>query len=338
MNLLVDPLIFAVPRLETSQEELDDYVEYLSSWGQDFFNGEHNFMVSEACVFALENTGRYPYLDKLQALWEYASETELGCTDVFNACIKVLTNMPYLEDRIPQLKEVALDENSVRVRPDLLQRQPDEVVINAFQETLGHVAYAKFSIPESIATNLLLLSYPIEDCSLAEIWAEVLAQTDEELSVYADVLIITTPDELLDLLDFADFWEDTNRVIRWKARQLQCHEGLSPFKVHTTFNESIKSKGIQNQHSLMDRIFRQCVMLLTMNWTAIEAHELGDPQHECGRWKAFRLYITEDAVGWRLHYWRRGDEFYLMQVTPHNNFDIDEPEEIRDENFTIRSN
>lgn len=337
MDLLVDPLVFAVPPAQVTGQELDEYVSYLVQWRDDFIAGEHNFMIGRSCAFALDDNDCYPYIEKLQEIWQQNKIIDTDYMDVYNACIKVLSNLPFFEERIPELDEIDLFEDTVHVRPDLLERQPEKVA-QAFQETLGYVAYARSVIPESIAGNLLLLTYPIEGESLAEIWAKVLTESPEdtdytELSIYSEVTLVVAPDDLLDLMEFSDIWEDTYRAIQWKARNMQRQHALSPFKVHTTFNESIKKNDLQQQAGLLDRIFRQCVLLLNMEWTAIETHELGKPQHTVHNWKSFRLYITEGSPGWRLHYWRRGNEFYLMHVFEHDIDYIDVPNELHNKDF-----
>jgi hypothetical protein len=333
MNLLVDPLVFAVPSLTASQEELTSFVKYLVQWSDEFTAGQHSFMLSEACVFALQDADCYPFIDRLQNLWQYANETELECKDVFNACIKVLTNMPYLEDRIPELAEIALDETTVSVRPDLLTRQP-EIVASAFQQTLGQVAYAEAKISETVARNLLLLTYPIEGSSLAEIWGRALAESGE-IAIRAEISMVYDPEGMLDYMELADLWEDSRQALKWQARRMGEDAVFAPFKVAPEFNLSIKERATESQQALLETIFRKCVYLLTRQWTAIKAHELGQPQHRIGKWKAYRLVITEGNTGWRVHYWRRGDEFYLMQFGPHNNYDIDAPKELYDEAFSI---
>lgn len=339
MDFLVDPLVFSLPSEKAPRQALEIYVDFLIQWQYLFANSTYNFMMSSACVYSLDEMGLYPYLENLEKIWKYAQEETMDVRDVFNACIKVLSNWPFLEERIPHLDKIEIYEDTVRIRPDLLDRQP-EAVDEAFRQALGYVAYARAFIPESIASNLLLLTYPISGQSLAEIWATVLAESSDQygltdVNIYSDILLVTTPDELLDFMELSDFWEDTERAIRWKARQMQREYLLSPFKVHTTFNESIKANELHLHGGVLDRIFRQCVLLLSREWVAIETHKLGKPQHEVNEWKSFRLYITEGKSGWRLHYWRRGDEFYLVQIPPHDNYDIDEPAELSDKDFRL---
>ena len=334
MDLLIDPVIFAVPALSDNEQDLVNFVEYLAQWSDEFIGNQNNFMVSEACVFALEDAGCYPYMDQFQALWQYTNETELECKDVFNACIKVLTNMPFLEDLLPELDGIALDETTVQVRPDLLKRQP-EAIVSAFQLTLGQLACVRVMIPDSFATNLSLLTYPIEGETLAEIWAKALAEPTE-LSVHTQIDLVYEPKKTLKTVQLADIWERSLEAIKWQAKEMRLSKTIAPFKVSPNFNHSIKERGLQNHQALLETIFRKCVLLLTKQWAVIEAHELGRPQHQIGKWKAYRLYITTTAPGWRLHYWRRGNEFYLMQIVSHNEDHIDVPEELNNEDFCIQ--
>jgi predicted hydrocarbon binding protein len=330
MDLLVDPLVLAMPLVSANQQELVEYIECLSHWSTEFIAAQHNFMFSEGCAFALDEAGCYPDIEEMKILWKNVNEVQIDCRDAFNACIKVLTNMPFLEDRIPELRDIAVDEASVRMCPDLLERQLEHV-IPAFQETMGQIAYARSIIPESIAVNLRLLTYPIQGDSVAAIWANVLVESGER-AIESNVQLIYQPDDLLDLINI---WEENQRAIEWKARNMSVTIRLCPFKVSPEFNRSIIEKGQQKQSILLHTIFRKCVLLLTKQWTTIEAHELGRPQRQIGKWKAYRLHVTNSSPGWRLHYWRRGDEFYLMQLVQHDQDDIAVPTEFSDAEFCV---
>lgn len=334
MHLLVDPVLYAVPTIDDDKEAHIDYIDHLSQWSDEFREKKHHFYVWPECIDALNDAGCFPYPDVLKQLWARVDEHIISYDYAFAACCRLL-EPPNLPDWIkdPNLYEMLVEDAAFQIRPDLLERLPSEVA-EAFQQTLGKVAYIKEIYEESPISDLHLVTHPVLGEPVAIITAEVMTH-DETTQVNSDLPLITSPDDLDALQDIAQQWQDVPTAIAWTKREmirkgeLPSSAQLAPFAVDPEFATSIERHQFDKNIGRLNKIYRQCVLLLTGNilYNTEEHHFLGKPnQRRSGEWRARRLHITKSPSAIRLHYWHDGQRFILMEVLGHHDhFAIDEP-------------
>lgn len=334
MDMLVDPVVFALPAIEETDEVRMQYIHHLVCWNDELRTSNHNFFVSEACILALYDSERYPSMDALQNLWSFVGEEAIDYRDVFRACKRLFMNTPYLEDRVSELREVIVDRAGVQVRPDLILRLQNPIA-SAFRETLGHIAYARVTVTDSVASGMLLVTHPVNGNSLARINAPIESKVGSQI-FEADVVLVSEPDDLLALISLSEIWQDTKQAIQWARQKMIREKNLAhdsqmySFKTAPSFNKSIQKYHYERRPNQLIQIFRKCVLLLSDNlpYDKQTHHGLGQPNpHRVNGWLAWRLHITGSPVALRLHYWRRENDFIFMQVAPHENYDIGDPSE-----------
>jgi hypothetical protein len=332
MDLLVDPVVFALPLESEAEDAHLRYVQQLSAWSGELCTMRHNFFASEVCMLALYEAKMYPSGNGFRRLWERSGETDIGYVDALNACRRLMENIPYLEDRISGLRNLEIQESNVN--PDLLQRLLDPVAC-AFRDTLGLVAYARDVIKDTTAESIMLVTHPIEGGSDAHILASV-SPGGKIFEVSTSIPMLCSPDDLLDLTDLEECWQETRQALQLvyrrlvKQRTLKAGAEWATYHVAQSFNESILQYHYNHRSDQIAQIFRKCVLLLTDNLPPNRtSHHWLDKKNQriVNGWGAWRLHITGGPIAIRLHYWRRHNKYILMQVGPHENFDIDDPPE-----------
>ena len=333
MNLLVDPLVYVLPFSDAPHDVRLRYAAYLQLWHDEWASRKHEFFISKRCVQALYENGRYPFPEELRRLWVYVGETRLSYDAIAKILAKVLANTPYLEDRISELQDIEVYAEELIVRPDLVCRNITEIQ-PAFRDSLGRVAYARMCVNIKMAQDLMLLTYPTtSDIAEVEVNVETMLET---IDVDADVPLATDPSALKRTVDLSQIWENTTLAIEWKLKDMIRDGSLEPgicLKTYYTdkgFNQSIKNQGLDSRIPVLSQIFRKCVMLLCGKYPPDGSthHTLDKHRQRIVRgWGAWRMHVTGSPMAYRLHYWRKGDTFILMQVAPYSNLDIADPPE-----------
>ena len=251
MTFLVDPILLAVPKPETATDEsFLYYVEQLTRWSEALGIKEKDYFVSEACYLALWDAGNYPDLNNLSHLWRYLGEEQIGVHDMFQACHRVLTNIPYLEDRIPELRTIEVYEDLVRVQPDLVTRLVDTVA-RALKETLGGIAYAKSFAGDELAEKLSLITLPIDRSSIASIDAYI-ETNNGETSVEASIALITDPDQT-DVFTEIECWQDLLWVAERSLKNLTFSRSLLVYLQDQPFEAGL-AKSIFSLLEVLDNL------------------------------------------------------------------------------------
>lgn len=332
MDLLVDPVLYAVPTANGDSEAHILFIESLSRWNEEIKAKRHNFFVWFDCIDALYEADCFPDPQKLRSLWLQIDEEVISPDLAFIACLSLL-DPPYLDEWLedPSLNDLLVDENFFDMRPDLLNRLPT-IVAEAFLATLGKIAYIKEKKQDTRVSNLQLVTHPVAGNPVAAISAHVASEDQSDVVfVETKLPLIMHPDELENL---DDIWQDTITAIQWVAREMKRQGDLSetvelaPFLVHDTFVSTIQKYHFDKNQGYLKQIFRKCVLLLAglIPPDPNKHHTLNKNQQKThGEWGAWRLHITGSPIAIRLHYWRHENRYILMHIVPHENFDIDSP-------------
>jgi len=338
MDLLVDPILLTLPDLTSGTEACLHFIEQLSVWSQEVRAKRHEFFLSETCVEALYRSGRLPEMHTLRSLWKRAGVYEVDCKTAFLACRRVLENLPYFEARV-QIHDQPVHLDRVKVTPDLLGRL-QEPITAAFRKTLGYVVYAKEESQHPIAIDLILATHPIKNDTGAQIEA-VVGTNSGKRTLTTDLPLVETPEDLVELEDLGEIWEDTKQALQWalnnliRKRYFERDVRLAPYDVAPEFNQSIRHNHFDSRPDLLAQIFLKVALLLGGYYPHTDGkkhHRLGEKRKgkpiraqngSSGKsWEAWRLWITQGKLGMRLHYWWRDGQYVLSKVGPHEDYTI----------------
>ena len=333
MDFLVDPILYAVPSPNGTNDAHTQFVNALSRWSEVNRSKQHNFYVWQDCIDALYEADCFPDPQKIRQLWQYVGEEVISPDLAYMAWMRFL-EPPYLDDILkdPSLAQMLIDESSFLLNPDLIERLPP-IVAEAFKDTLAKLAYIKETDQESPVSNLQLLTHPIAGEPLAEISAHVMTN-EESVDVQSSFPLITDPDELDAFQNLTDLWPDVDASLHWLMRdmirqgQLAPNTTLAPYFISPTFIDSIHHLHAQNSESRLYQIMRKSVLLLTGNLPPDPtSHHTFDKhkQRFYEQWGAWRLHVTGSPLALRLHYWRHQNLYILMHIVPFDNMHIAKP-------------
>ena len=333
MDLLVDPVLYAIPDLNQNSEAHIQFVDSLATWTEEFFAKRHNFYVWQDCMDALNEADCFPYPHNLRKLWALADEQIISPDMVWAACCR-LFEIPYLEQWIedPNMHDILIDDTEFDVRPDLLDRLPPSVALT-FQKALGRIAYVKATRDDTPATDMMLVTHPVDAETVAEIATYVVADGHDD-RIEAELPLAITPEDLESVNDIASQWQNAEQTIQGLAKDMMrkgdllADAKLATFSIGPDFVSSIARHHFDRRPGWLQQIYRRCVLLLTGNATTnpdkhhtLHKHD----QIKRGPWGAWRIHVTGSPMAIRLHYWRQGNHYLLMHIVPHENYHIDDP-------------
>ncbi len=334
MELLVDPVVLALPPLSVDKEHCVRFAQQLELWNDTIRRSQHEFFVSWACANVLYGNGQYTDVHSLRRRLMAADVFEFDANTLFTACQHILMNMPYFEDRVPSCKDVAVDGNDVSINPDLAQRLEPEVA-TALRETLGYLAHAREMVKHPYATDMLMLTHPIPSEGTGVI--EAIIFTDEgQAEVNAKVPLVEQPDDLVRMAGLPAIWQDTNQAINWAIQELVRKRALTEpvqvasYSVGVEFNTSIQTYRFDTQPGRLVAIYTEIAKFLTGITTtqgSVEDHDLRNVT--CNRvdangceWEPRRMHLTGRPSSIRLHYWKYRGQYILSRVVPHEDYAI----------------
>jgi hypothetical protein len=199
MLLLVDPHVIALPVDARSGDNLVAYFSELSKW-TDVFNARHYAVLSEVCALAIQSAGCVPEYDQLKTLWRRYGDETIGMKDVYRSIKALLETTPYLEDRIPTMRQIEVYDDSVTSVPNLFERVL-EPARQPFRQTVGCIAYACNQEYQTDAISIL--THPLGSSTAAQVTATIESSAGSQ-SLQAQIPLRTDPDVLDDLL--VDSW------------------------------------------------------------------------------------------------------------------------------------
>ena len=346
MHLLVDPIVLCLPENTATSEEIGAFVKHLIIWNEVVRDRleDDQFCITQKCFDALIQANRYPYQEFMMPLIDgRQDDLPYDGNTAYMACRQIIEGgcWPSFEE-IVDLPVGEFDSSTVNLDPDLLERIPPEPpeIKESFRESFGYIAYARGIQQNTIASNLLLLTHPIDENRIAiDIELTVIADDNlNEVKVETDLPIAETPQDMLRHRNLTDIWEDTRQAIDWAVIHHEENEQISPYAVAPGFNDSLGDCQFPMHSSRLDRCFEKIAQLLAGK-SMSDDYELrtgegpGDPQLEQKvgtiTWKARRLRITSGSGAvYRLHYWTAGNEYIFSNVVSKNDsitiYEIDE--------------
>ena len=342
MHLLFDPVLLAVPGGAgvTARTHLD-FAAHLLDWDEIAHGVQHTYCVSAEFWDALMQDDCFPDQATLHLRWKPAG-VRMSPDAVTRVARSILDRTPALEKFFADdLAGVLVDEKQCRVQPDLPARLPEKTAV-AFRRALSRVAWLRASSSAAPAAganpaDLLLATRPFDGpAKAAAVHAEVMAG-DSLVAVDNELPLATHPSDLDPYFDLSLAWREPAAAIRVLARSLlnkplkpMVARRLEQLRVGPDFCESIWRHQINRQQGYLKSVFRKCVMLLADDASTHDEkqhHRLGEGNSAVGDgdWQAWRLWVNDDAPGYRLHYWRNDDTFIFMHVRLHDDYSIERP-------------
>ena len=336
MHFLIDPVVLTLPERTADEETILRFVENLHAWSAMFRRKDSNFFVSQAYIDVLYEMSLFPTERSLRSLFLRAEVESIDPKTVLNACSRILSNMPFFEERVEVAEHVAVYHDQVEVDPDLIKRL-QEPVASAFRDTLGCVAYAKEELAPPLMAEMYLVTHPVDGPS-ASIEAKVETNDKGTIHLETEFPLLTAPEHLIRIQGIQQVWHDYPKAVDWAIDDLRCTQHLpadqaqelAPYVFAPEFRDSIERYGFHNRVDILASLYRSIAQLLTRlippQSTAYN-HLLRDVQcnrrDHAGRiWEPWRLWITRGKPAVRLHYWCHKGYYIFSRVVVHDDMSI----------------
>jgi hypothetical protein len=341
-DLLVDPYTISI-RAHVTRDEALAFIECPIRW----MNTEHatgcRLVISDNYFYALWTEDQYPTPDRLREVHRIACTERFDAETVIRAFDRILDIAPSIESIIG-ITEVLIDTNKTDVVPATIITRLSPKLQEALVDTLAicalHTALTGIDYPLGFATESALTGFtqnikgdfPIQDFIKSSPTSVTLP-----LVVNLKLPILVDAEDVLEILDFDMVCHDAECAIRWSwvhviARQNRAKNLMSEFKIREEFEQRVVSLGLPR--NMVQQVYRKIVYLICGVHSAglqIEPLRIGRGASSAQICRntdganAFRIQISQQRVGYHVHYWRCPDGLIeIAWIGPHNDFYIPE--------------
>ncbi|RIK41767.1 MAG: hypothetical protein DCC58_12020 [Chloroflexi bacterium] len=340
MLIVADPIMLVLPDVADGADAALEFVGRLIDWQNVVKIDGHSVVASERCVAALHETGRCPRTDSIHALLHAVGVHELDARTTFTLCNRILTNEPWLEDRLGTKGSITAFLVDA-IDPDVLNRLRllcggSDKIADSLAETLVHVAYA--ARVQMTDDDIVFLTAPL--AGYRDVATTAYLDTVEHgyMDIDTAIPLVSSPDDLWNLLEIQDVWRDPVLAIGW-ARDRQIAAGRiaaaalpAPYMIDPGFVDSIERARFHSDSGLLSMIYQAIAEVLCSPAGFPETHD----NHHLMRngawpaaadasnrtWRAWRKWVRRARPAERLHYWLCDGRFVISKVGVHDDFTI----------------
>lgn len=334
MNILLDPYILAVPR--PYEKRTIEYLENLEQWTAAIRRqGKARFWTAQVVFDALWDENLYPTWETIAQL-EAAlpADKEINAQTALRACEREIFEPPLLDELVDNQTLYYEGTDVIIIPPAIADRLP-RAVADAFRETLALAAVGSYLQVNPLFKDLVFGTVANgfqEKDLLTEFDAQNLEDAETH-HVSKSWTMFFSPEQLYEIDNLIDIWQNTPRAIRWVHHKLYSGDSRHPLpKVSSSaeFNASIKKYSLDKRSASLYKIFRKIVQAATGDISKNQKihHRLhrNGKNITRGRIIAWRLWIENATPGWRVHYWQYPNgEIELACLVKHDDYTIPEP-------------
>jgi len=315
-NILVDPIIVAIPAENEAKEEIEKWLNHLERWLEETENSlyEHNWLYCQTAQHKLWEDRRYPSFDSLRALVNRHSLN-------FNPQLLSRKLSQFFRDKALEKKLEDLgylvEAQEVEVVPDQFAKRWSAAVQEGMYSLLAIMCVCKYQ-QEAFVNELSIATLALDDNGKElEVSATILAaepdfehRPDNKITQTFPLLFI--PDDF-PLMSEAE-WPDLGKLIDQYFKTnlaMQNYPDLRnepiPFECSDKFWKSIAQ--YCNNAKMRDDLTKA---LAKKVYGMLDA-SLGDEQLTGRKTRRFRV-----TRFWRVHYYQQGEQITLDEFGPHN--------------------
>ncbi|QAT85362.1 hypothetical protein EJ065_3801 [Corallococcus coralloides] len=317
--LLLDPLLLSIPHEGSSGTHVKNWFESLNAWLGEVENSIHTWCCSANCLNNAIETNTLPSFNTLRSLTRQHN-LDFNTTLISKRFTEFIRNSRRLTDLL-QTKAVSYSDGKIEPIELTIHRDPDKTNL---EHDLMSVACDAF-IQKDLAHNLIYVATsagkPHAELKISCLVLEALQ--DDATTVLSNqpvnhhLPLITSPEDILSESSLADFMGHGAAGLKAAINlELKKKHGIktSPdFRFGVNFWHSIETNGLHKDIALFGKIARVAAVVLVgrAQDANLDLRHLrktktaGAPQQERepDKAKAWRLTLTTNGIGWRMHFW-----------------------------------
>ncbi len=325
-DIFIDPVIITTPFKDTEKDVVEAYLDKLYLWLQEALYSPHTWFYSNDAASRLLECEQYPDSELLQ-YWARKYKIDINISLISRWVGQFFNGESNLEFHLETLGYLIEPEiASIIIQPaQLANRWPDLIRVEMYP-LLAKVSACKhlgsaFAAELSVATLALFNTKKEMVISATILASEPDFVWDSSQPIIQTFPLLFTPDDLPPPTNIIELWYQGESGLRYAIDRLykqDWHNSTQePFtySFHPCFFSSVTGNQIDTQELVLRRIVRAMATVIAHDEKALSSKynlrplrtskAANAPQYtrSSDNAKAWRLTITRDGVGWRMHYW-----------------------------------
>lgn len=328
-NILIDPVIVMTPSNNASKEDVETWIDNLDLWLTEALSSPFTWFYAKEAIEELLNDSRFPDTDRLFH-WQRKYRLNSNISQL-NAKLGTFFNSESNNDLSFHLEQmgylVVTEPGSITIAPaQFAARWPDNIRSHMY-ELLATTCACKHNgepLGQKMRIATFILNDVMNEIEVSVVILESLpdfARPDDN-KINQTFQLLFTPEALLPLINVVECWDKGEIGIRYAIKQQYKRDwsSISPepllYELGTGFIGSVLERKDMTD-LMLHRITRKMAEIIAdrpnllqykPHWVR-EREEPHTPQlvRSSDNATAWRITITHDGAGWRMHYWRRVD-------------------------------
>jgi hypothetical protein len=323
-DIFIDPIIIVVPAASADEEEVVAYLNTLYRWLEEALHSPHSWFYATEAAYKLLESGLYPASELLR-YWQRMHRININIRQISTWLNQFFREESNLELNLEKLGYLIEHEpGSITIYPEQFTARWPAPIKDEMFPLLAKVGACKH-MAEAFAQELRIATLALSNGKreievVAKITASVPDFAWKEQPFTQSFALLFTPSDLPPPTDIFNLWDQGEKGVRYIIDYWYKHDWQSsvakplPYNFSPSFFDSITKHGLDTNEIILTRIIRAAATIIAEKAKDINSYNLrqlresktGDSKQRIrleDNAKAWRLTITPDGVGWRMHYW-----------------------------------
>ncbi|HEY1353897.1 MAG TPA: hypothetical protein VGF67_30165 [Ktedonobacteraceae bacterium] len=329
IDILIDPVIAMAPSEEASKEEVEVWLKSLDLWLTEALSSPFTWLYAKETIDDLLYDNRFPSPEILFR-WQRKYRLNSNISSI-NAKISKFFNREehdsHLNSRLEKMGYVVITmPGSVVITPGQFAARWTDAVNNHMCELLATACVCKHNgelFAEKMRIATLMVENTAREIEVSAIITESLPNLElSDNQINQTFPLIFTPVDLEPLFNIVDCWDKGQIGVNYAIKRQYKRDWYSispdplPYEMHSRFISSVVERKNMTD-ILLHKIIRTMGSVIAdkpdllqykPHWLR-EREESHTPQllRPTDGATAWRITVTHDGAGWRMHYWRKVD-------------------------------
>lgn len=346
--IFVDAALVTTPQEDEGKEVVEAWLKTLQMWLQEALYGHFQWLHCVQASNLLTEHMRFPNFEMLR-FWQRKYRLDINpallARDVNTFFRDEMLDMQSKLEVLEYDAEIELE--SIYIRPETItQRWLDCIQLEMRQLLITACAYKYLGseFAQHLHMVTLVLADRVCEIEVSAIMIDSLPYVScgPDQKIAQTLPLLFAPDDLLPLIDVISLWHEGEQgiiyAIEQQFKKTWRKTGIEPmqFRLGSYFIESVNTANLDTNIAVLEKIIRIAAaviadkaMEVNCNLRHLRMSKAADsPQRVRSNdgARAWRLTLTDQGAGWRMHYWRVPGEKNIIEFA--NVLKKHDPEEI----------
>lgn len=327
-NILIDPAVIVMPSQNASRNDVEAWLENLDLWLSEALSAPFTWLYAEEATEVLLSEGQYP---EILFNWQKKYRPDINIAQII-AKVGQFFNGEHERDLGFCLEQrgymLVAEPGSITILPAQFAARWPELIHDHMHELLATTCACKHNsdlLGQKMRIATLILENEIKEIEVSATIADILPESfpcPADNKIIQTFPLLFTPDDLSPLYNVVECWDKGEKGIRYAIKQQYKRDwqSISPEPLHYEFGAHF-IESVLGRKDMIDlmltRITRTMESVIADKPALLkyephpvrEREEQHTPQlvRASDQAAAWRITVTPDGAGWRMHYWRKVD-------------------------------